>query len=926
MAGKFFSFSKKIYKKLPFNYKTKDKMKAVFYNCFSFTLKNTASYKVWNLKNEEIKRVDKVNFNKENIEKFQFNKSIAIQLHLYYIDLAEEFIEYFNNIPFKFDLLISIIDKKEIEKIKSKFLRITNVNHVVVKVVENRGRDVAPLLVGFKSEVLSYDYICHVHSKKSLYTGGEQSEWRRYLLDSLFGSSEIVRQHFYALENGDNVGIIYPETFYDLPYTGHTWLNNKSSSDKLLSRLNIEDRSNEIYIDYPMGTMFFAKVKSINQFFLTSLELKDFDEEQGQIDGTIAHAFERCLTEVIKYNKYNLLIYNTKTNDYVYNYGHKNLSQYCLKSYDMFIEKTKEYDVITFDIFDTLLSRKITDPESILKLIDNKINKQYEKEINFLINRKEAEYRARNRIKKDINIFDIYDEYAKICKDENLAHDLRNIEIETEKELIQENTLMINSMKYVFEILKKKVILISDMHLTKNIIIDMLNKFNIVYYDEIWVSNENNLRKDNGTAWEYLRQIYPDNSILHIGDNEQSDVHIPMKYKIDNFHVMSQLALFQNTNFGHSCKITSTNKCSDSVLVGLVLNKSFSEPFRFNKNHLNVKIDDFYELGYSFIGPTILTYLLWVIDETKKLNKNTILFFAREGYVIEKAFNIIKNSCDAIKNIDGKYLYVSRRALSYSAIKCEDDIKELLQIYYLGTIKDVVFNRFGIELAGIHNEEIRLPGDDLKVMKYLDKHIDEIMLDANRKREDYIKYYNEVVELPNQIVSDIGYSGTIQYYLSKVMGETYDGLYFATDEVKRPLKIEGNTIKGLFSDGVANKHVSNSAIHKYDLLFESILIAPTGQLLYIEDGKPVFTEDKNDLYTLGIEQAQNGILEFIKDYVSIMKDSLLESQPDKNIADNLIKALIENKCLGEHITKELMFEDKYCGNEKNNLIEEYFSV
>ena len=113
-----------------------------------------------------------------------FNKKIAVHLHLFYVDLFEEFIWYLNNMPFEYDLFISMISDEDIKYVKSRCKSLNKCNKYVVRVMENRGRDIAPLYVGFRDELVKYDYFLHMHSKKSLYTGTEKKGWRQMSLDS----------------------------------------------------------------------------------------------------------------------------------------------------------------------------------------------------------------------------------------------------------------------------------------------------------------------------------------------------------------------------------------------------------------------------------------------------------------------------------------------------------------------------------------------------------------------------------------------------------------------------------------------------------------------------------------------------------------------------------------------------------------------
>ena len=82
--------------------------------------------------------------------------SVAVQLHLYYEDLKKEFFSYLSNIPFQFDLYISCREGVNANKLGSYFKKLKNVKNVCVKATQNRGRDIAPLYVLFRKEILSH--------------------------------------------------------------------------------------------------------------------------------------------------------------------------------------------------------------------------------------------------------------------------------------------------------------------------------------------------------------------------------------------------------------------------------------------------------------------------------------------------------------------------------------------------------------------------------------------------------------------------------------------------------------------------------------------------------------------------------------------------------------------------------------------------
>lgn len=926
MKDKIFVFLKKIYKKLPINYKQKNKLKGVFYRLFGFMFKNTTSYRVWNAMNVKDVPEETIKVSEEQYKKVEVEKKIAIQLHLFYVDLANEFKMYFDNMPFKFDLLVSMVDESEKENVVNIFSKVKNVEKIEIRIVKNRGRDVAPLISSFGNDILKYEYICHIHSKKSLFTGGEQTAWRKHLLDALLGSTDTINKHFYLFEKKQDIGLIYPETFETMPYWGHTWLKNKSARDELLLRIGVLAKSDNIYIDYPMGTMFWARVEAIKQFFEAKIKTEEFPKEGGQIDGTIAHAFERCLGVVTGYNGYNLMVYDDKQDVYAINYGAKNFGQYYVKNTESLKHELSEYDVVSFDIFDTLTSRRCFE-EDVLDLVELKIDSIIDDKTNFKEKRLLAEANLRNRYPdKDCDIDEIYDELSKDMNwDNNQSQKAKEIEIETQKRLICPKEGLVEVLKYVKHQLKKEVNIISDMYLKKSDIEDILSSIGVKKedYNNLYVSSDTDKRKDNEEMWRYYKEIYNDKKLIHIGDNEVADVQIPGDMGIANYHVMSNKSLFQVSDLGKVIRKNNYTNIADRVQLGIILNKSFKEPFAYNDSKFKVKFDSPREIGFSVFGPIILNYILWIIRKTKESNISKVLFCSREGYLLRQVYDLMANTYDLPKS---EYVYVSRRALSMATIYNEEDISIPLEIYYEGKLKNLIEKRYGLTLENVTDDDIKLPDDKNKVLKVLKPYEAEILKRASYERGNY-KAYLENILTENCIIADIGYSGTIQYLLSKLTGLKFDGMYMATDEKKKPEMIGGNKISGYYIDGDFEQEISKSFIHRYHLILESVLIAPDGQLKMIgENGKPVFEQETNELYDENIKEIHSGILDFANEYAQTMSSEIFKIYPERNLAEGLMEAVVRLDIIEKNIADSIKVDDKYCSGEILNAVDYYKKV
>ena len=122
------------------------------------------------------------------------------------------------------------------------------------------------------------------------------------------------------------------------------------------------------------------------------------------------------------------------------------------------IKKIEEYDVVSFDIFDTLLKRNVKKPTDVFKYMEKKYNRE-----GFFNERIEAEKRARANNKIEVTLKDIYEE---------MPFDFSKEELETESELLIQNDWIISVYKKAVQ--SKIVIITSDLFLKENMLVKIL--------------------------------------------------------------------------------------------------------------------------------------------------------------------------------------------------------------------------------------------------------------------------------------------------------------------------------------------------------------------------------------------------------------------------------------------------------------------
>jgi lipopolysaccharide biosynthesis protein len=154
----------------------------------------------------------------------------------------------------------------------------------------NRGRDIAPKLVGFRDVHEQYEYVLHLHSKSSRHDK-MLAPWRGFLLENLLGSKEIVYSVFEVFSRQPQIGIVFPQHY---EYIRHwlDWGSNYACTQALATRLGVA-LSRQQTLDFPSGSMFWARTAALRPLLGLGLSFSDFPPETGQTDGTLGHAIER---------------------------------------------------------------------------------------------------------------------------------------------------------------------------------------------------------------------------------------------------------------------------------------------------------------------------------------------------------------------------------------------------------------------------------------------------------------------------------------------------------------------------------------------------------------------------------------------------------------------------------------------------------
>lgn len=264
-------------------------------------------------------------------EDYDFNLKLGVFLHIYYIDIIDELVAIVKNVqealedfdnPPKSLLCISTDTEQKASIIKNSFEDFSCFS-LKIKVLPNKGRDIAPFLVGFAEEIKSVDLVLKLHTKKNLY-GSHGEEWRKSLYAGLALNAEYVKAvlfHFISTEH--NIGmLVAPHYHSTLKFISVE--NNIKKMQDILRKIDTNiSLSQESWIDFPSGSMFWARSEALLPLVNLNLKFSDFDDQEDKTDGTLAHAVERVFLysnviagfEWVRIDRQNMLMKNRDESD-----------------------------------------------------------------------------------------------------------------------------------------------------------------------------------------------------------------------------------------------------------------------------------------------------------------------------------------------------------------------------------------------------------------------------------------------------------------------------------------------------------------------------------------------------------------------------------------------------------------------------------
>ncbi len=549
---------------------------------------------------------------------------------------------------------------------------------------------------------------------------------------------------------------------------------------------------------------------------------------------------------------------NVEISDFINKYYYKkNITRKSINEMCLMLEN---YEVISFDIFDTAIFRDVVSPDDVFVILGREIGHN-----DFVSIRKSGESEARTLKEKksgsrEVSLVEIYDVLHHYY---GISEDIMEREKSLEIELSSVNTYIYEIYRHLVDI-GKTIVFTSDMYLPKQVIERILIKNGYTVYSDIYISNELNLRKGDGSLQKYLLDRYEGQSIIHIGDSEEADVEKSLQVGLNAIHNPNSIPSF--------CESDMNN------LAG-----------SFYRSIINTQINNgcwdkniYFEHGFRVGGILAAGFCEYINRLVFNEKIDRILFCARDCEIIWKVYKDFYEHCES------HYLEISRLAIF--SITSERYLYELVNRYFLRyfdqyrnskTIEAILTEcGFGylvnrLEDFNINHFSFPVSVDRKKMERFIFAQKDLIVQNSISALAAAKKYFTSLIgDAKNILLVDIGWSGScitaFKYFVDKNLPDlevTIKGALMCTSR--------NQTIISSLEEGVISSYVcsplSNMDLTRFMMPGKSS-IKNTAQIdLLHMPLEYLFTSCNQTL--LGYIELENGDTGFKKGYLECKNQS-----------------------------------------------------
>lgn len=532
-------------------------------------------------------------------------------------------------------------------------------------------------------------------------------------------------------------------------------------------------------------------------------------------------------------------------------------------------ERLSQYDIISFDVFDTLIFRCFDKPTAVFYMVGQELGY-----LDFERIRREIEWKTREKKYEQFGHYEVtFEEIWEFMEEETgiPAHVGQTAEWQAELKYCFANPYW----KEVIRELRsrnKKVVITSDMYLREAQIRELLRNVGYPEFDAYFVSCEYRKSKSDGSLFDEVRKTFgSDLKYIHIGDNLHSD---QKKAGERGF----QTELYRNVNtFGRQFRSEDMSAITGSLYRGII------------NAHLHNGVKSYpaaYEFGFVYGGLFVLGYCRFIHQYVQIHDIDKILFLARDGDILNQVYQRLypeeERACE--------YVYWSRLAATKMAAryfkydyfrrflyhKVNQDYT-LQQIFASMELDDMLPEYLELQGHTDSNEKLTL-AEAKEVQQYLQQNWDTVLSHYDEQLQCGKQYYEKILHGCHRAVAvDVGWAGSgavaLDYIANQLWGLDCEiiGLlagtnsaYNAEPESSEPQLNNGKLENYLFSQNI-NRDVwkYHNPAKGHNIIVEMLLSSQQKSFRRFTSHGDGF-EFAGSTEEVDSKQVQKGILDFVE--------------------------------------------------------------
>jgi predicted HAD superfamily hydrolase len=551
----------------------------------------------------------------------------------------------------------------------------------------------------------------------------------------------------------------------------------------------------------------------------------------------------------------------------------------------MKIEIPASARMVTFDVFDTVITRVVAEPRGVFVLLAQRLAQQ---EIlaghpavqdRFPEVRMAAERAARHQsTHEEITLQEIYREMARCT----------GISAETCSKIAAEEVALerasarpVPAMVGLLEACRsagQRIAFLSDMYLPASVLEKMLVTAGIFRpEDHLYVSSELRLSKRTGSLFSYFleKEDLPETAVFHVGDNPGSDYAVPRRLGI-----AAGLWSAGGPSRYEKCPAAGDPDPATLLVAGA------GRLARLEREGFPQPMHPLFRIGANLAGPVLTGYVAWVLREAAAKGIRRLYFVSRDGQVllaIARGLMTMSN----LAPIELRYLYGSRQAWHLPAtvdlssdlldwLTQEDPVLTLCILAgRIGCDPELVVSVLAREGFSPRGAEATLSGQQIDQLRGIissgGAFAALILSSAQRTRVQALAYFRQegLFDEPLWAMVDMGWNGRLQNSLRSILhcgsyDRPVDGFYFGlftrgTDTNRKHPYFFGPDLPAIFTEWgaalISILEVLTAADHGMVTGFQSAADGSVG---------PVFKGRCEHLQDWGLGQLRDGIGEFVR--------------------------------------------------------------